>query len=197
MDNSFQDNRYLTSELLKGNEKAYKYLYDNAYSEIVHYVCNMTKNYDQAEDIVQGIIVKLWNNRENTIINTSIKSYLYKAAYNSFINEYKKDKLKESLADQIKHAVIIEMLDNDDETIERKIKEINIIVDQMPTKRKEIFVLNKKEGLTYDEIASYLEISSKTVENQIGRAIYEIRTQLKNNKNNGITIVISLMILNS
>ena len=95
MDNSFRDNRYLTSQLLKGNETAYKYLYDNVYSEIVHYVFNMTKNYDQAEDIVQAIIVKLWNNRENTVINTSIKSYLYKAAYNSFVNENKKEKLKQ------------------------------------------------------------------------------------------------------
>lgn len=177
--NSFQHDDFLISELKNGNEHAYKYLYAHKYKDIVHYIKGLTKDYDKAEDIVQGVIVKIWQNRNQIEINTSIKSYLYKAAYYSYINEYKKDKRKESLSEKIQKTAILEMIESDEEYTQQKLNYIAQMIEQLPPKRKEIFILSKTEGLTYEEIASHLELSVKTIETQISKALYEIRSQIK------------------
>lgn len=179
MTNPFQQDDFLISELKKGNEQAYKYLYSNKYKDIVHYINGLTRDYDQAEDIVQDIIVKLWKNRNEIEITTSVKSYLYKASYYSFINEYKKDKRKESLSEKIQKTAILELIESDEEHTQQKLKYIAQIIEQLPPKRKEIFIMSKTEGLTYEEIASHLEISVKTIETQMSKALYEIRSQIK------------------
>lgn len=179
MTNPFQQNDFLISELKRGNEQAYKYLYSNIYKDIVHYVNGLTRDYNKAEDIVQDVIVKLWKNRSEIEISTSIKSYLYKASYYSFINEYKKDMRKESLSEKIQKTAILELIENDDEHTQKKLKYIAQIIEQLSPKRKNIFILSKTEGLTYEEIASHLGISIKTVEAQMSKALYEIRSQIK------------------
>ena len=179
MTNPFQQDDFLISELKKGNEQAYKYLYSNKYKDIVHYINGLTRDYDQAEDIVQDIIVKLWKNRNKIEITTSVKSYLYKASYYSFINEYKKEKRKESLSEKIQKTAILELIECDEEHTQQKLKYIAQLIEQLPPKRKEIFILSKTEGLTYEEIASHLEISVKTIETQMSKALYEIRSQIK------------------
>lgn len=182
MTDPFQRNDFLISELKKGNEQAYKYLYSNIYKDIVHYVNGLTQDYNKAEDIVQDVIVKLWKNRSEIEISVSIKSYLYKASYYSFINEYKKDKRKESLSEKNQKTAILELIESDEEHIQEKLRYIAQLIEQLPPKRKNIFILSKIEGLTYEEIASHLEISVKTIEAQMGKALYEIRSQIKTAK---------------
>lgn len=192
MNPSFQHNDYLIAALKNGNEEAYKYLYANKYKDIVHYVNGLTRDYDKAEDIVQGVIVKLWKNRRETEITGCIKSYLYKAAYYTFINEYKKDKLKESLSEKIQKTAVLELIDCDDEHNQQKLKYIAQLIEQLPPKRKEIFILSKTEGLTYEEIATHLNLSVKTIESQMSKALYEIRSQIKSSNFKVIQIAIML-----
>lgn len=198
MNSSFQNDDYLIVELKKGNEEAYKYLYTNKYKNIVHYVNGLTRDYDKAEDIVQGVIVKLWNNRTEIEISGSVKSYLYKAAYHTFINEYKRDKLKETLLEKIQKTAVLELIECNDELNREKLKHIAKLIEQLPPKRKEIFILSKTEGLTYEEIASYLDLSVKTIESHMSKALYEIRSQIKssNYKVIQITIIFNLTFLN-
>lgn len=193
MMNSFQDDDFLISELKNGNELAYKYLYTHQYKYIVHYINGLTRDYDKAEDIVQEVIVKIWKNRSEIDINTSIKSYLYKASYYSFINEYKRDKRKETLSEKIQKTAILELIESNEEYTQQKLKHIAQLIDQLPPKRKEIFIMNKTEGLTYEEIASHLQLSVKTIESHISKALYEIRFQLKTaNINKAIQILLLL-----
>ena len=190
MNSSFKHDDFLIVELKNGNEEAYKYLYTNKYKDIVHYVNGLTRDYDKAEDIVQGVIVKLWKNRSETEITGSVKSYLYKAAYYTFINEYKRDKFKESLVDKIQKTAVLELIEHDDEHNQQKLKYISQLIDQLPPKRKEIFILSKTEGLTYEEIASYLDLSVKTIESHMSKALYEIRSQIKSSNLKVIQIAI-------
>lgn len=192
MNSPFQHNDYLIIALKNGNEEAYKYLYENKYKDIVHYVNGLTHDYDKAEDIVQNVIVNLWKNRKETEITGSIKSYLYKAAYYSFINEYKKDKFKESLSEKIQKTAVLELIECDYESKQQKLKYIAQLIEQLPPKRKEIFILSKTEGLTYEEIASHLDLSVKTIESQMSKALYEIRTQIKSSNLKVIQIVFIL-----
>ncbi len=176
---SFKHDHSLIDALKKGNEEAYKYLYETKYKEIVFYTNGLTRDYDKAEDIVQEVIFKLWKNRSEIEITSSIKSYLYKAAYYSFINEYKKEKRKESLSEKIQKTAVLELIECDEEHTQKKLKHIAQIIEQLPPKRKEIFIMSKTEGLTYEEIAEHLKISVKTVESQISKALSEIRLQIK------------------
>lgn len=190
MNSSFQHDDYLIVELKNGNEEAYKYLYTNKYKDIVHYVNGLTRDYDKAEDIVQGVIVKLWKNRSETEITGSVKSYLYKAAYYTFINDYKRNKFKETLLEKIQKTAVLELIEHDDEHNQQKLKHIAQLIEQLPPKRKEIFILSKTEGLTYEEIASYLDLSVKTIESHMSKALYEIRSQIKGSKLKIIQIII-------
>jgi RNA polymerase sigma-70 factor (family 1) len=176
---SFKHDDFLIEALKNGNEEAYNYLYATKYKDIVHYINGLTRDYDKAEDIVQEVIFRLWKNRGEIEITSSIKSYLYKAAYYSFINEYKKDKRKESLSEKIQKTAVLELIECDEEHTQLKLKHIAEIIEQLPPKRKEIFIMSKTEGLTYDEIATHMEISVKTVETQMSKALYEIRSQIK------------------
>lgn len=178
MNSSFNQDIILIEALKNGNEEAFKYLYATKYKDIVHYVSGFTHDYDKAEDIVQEVIVKIWKNRHKIEITSSIKSYLYKAAYYSFINDYKKDKRKESLSEKMQKTAILELIDTDEEYTQQRLQSITKIIEQLPKKRKEIFILSKNEGLSYEEIASHLEISIKTVESQICKALHEIRSKI-------------------
>lgn len=193
MPDSFEHDNYLIEALKNGDEQAYKYLYATKYKDIVHYINGLTRDYDKAEDIVQEVIFKLWKNRSEIEITSSIKSYLYKAAYYSFINDYKKDKRKESLSEKIQKTAVLELIESDEEHTQQKLKQIAQIIEQLPPKRKEIFIMSKTEGLTYEEIASHLEISVKTVETQMSKALHEIRTKIKEiNSNKAVQIIFLL-----
>lgn len=179
MPHSFKHDDLLIQALKNGDEEAYKYLYTAKYKDIVFYINGLTRDYNKAEDIVQNVIYKLWKNRKKIEINGSIKSYLYKACYYSFINEYKKDKRKESLSEKIQKTAVLELIDNDQEQTIQKLKSIAKLIEQLPPRRKEIFILSKMEGLTYEEIANHLNISIKTIEAQMSKALNEIRSQIK------------------
>ena len=87
------------------------------------------------------------------------------------------------------------MIESDEEYTQQKLKYIAQIIDQLPPKRKEIFIMSKTEGLTYEEIASHLEISVKTIETQMSKALYEIRTQIKAANINKVIQLIFLLTL--
>ncbi|TDE46579.1 RNA polymerase sigma-70 factor [Flavobacterium rhamnosiphilum] len=193
MIHSFKHDNYLIEALKNGNEEAYKYLYANKYKDIVHYINGLTRDYDKAEDIVQEVIFRLWKNRSEIEITSSIKSYLYKAAYYSFINEYKKDKRKESLSEKNQKTAVLELIESDEEYTQQKLRYIAQIIEQLPPKRKEIFIMCKTEGLTYEEIASHLEISVKTVETQMGKALYQIRSKIRETNINKAVQIIFLL----
>ncbi|WP_062062595.1 RNA polymerase sigma factor [Aquimarina longa] len=176
---SFSDNTILVSNLIKGNEDAYVFLVNTYHKKIYVYALSLTNDKDMAQDIVQNVFIKTWVFREKLKTDFSIQSFLYKTAYNEFINQYHK-KQSVSILEKTYAETLQEVIENTDESVlVKKITLINKEIEKLPVKCKQVFLLSRKEGLTNIEIAEYLSISVKSVEAHITKAFSTIRKELK------------------
>ena len=173
--NLYKDNRTLITHLKKGDEQAYAYLVETYNRPIFVYVLSLTNDHDQSKDIVQNIFFKVWVSRKKLNPNYSIKSFLYKASYNEFINQYHKNRAISNLEKVYMEALEEAIDDKNSELLEKKIAIVNKGIKQLPKKCKETFLLSKKEGLTNIEISEHLGISIKTVEGHLTKAYHLLR----------------------
>ncbi len=179
MKKKFSNEKKLVKHLQKGDPNAYTYLVELYYEKLCDYASNLARDDFKSEDIVQNVIVRMWQQREKFNPNVSIKNYLYKSIYNEFIDQYRKDIAVSSLEKKYIENIdsFIEIQDEDE--TKRLMILIEREIEQLPTKCKETFLLSKKEGLTYIEIAEYQEVSVNTVEKQMVKAFSILREKAK------------------
>ncbi len=172
----------LVKKLRSGNKPAFTFLFKTYYKPLCIYCTSLTKNKASSEDIVQNTFVKIWKQREKLVIRTSIKNYLYRSVYNGFINEYKKSKKNSDTLDSVYLDALHKSIEPDDSIQKEKLAKVDKAIDTLPKKCKAVFILNKKEGYSYEEIANILNISKNTVENHISNALSKIRESLFSQK---------------
>ena len=149
------------------------------FSVLVNYALRFLDEREEAEEIVQNVFVKFWDKCEAIDPDSSIKSYLYRSVHNTCLNKIKHEKVKDAYK---KH--VINYMDRTSEIVldqpdpEKVRKEILSEIDNLPLRCSEIFKLSRLEGLKYQEIADHLEISVKTVEVQMGKALRVLREKL-------------------
>lgn len=168
------DNTKLIIRLKKGEENAYVDLIETYNHRLCLYANSLVNDISISEDIVQNVFVSVWEKRSNLRPELSLKSYLYKSVYNSCINEYKKNQFVTSLENKFIEE-LDQIVEQDNDTIEKLIILVKEAIQELPPKCKEIFLLSKKEGLTNIEISEYLNISKNTIERQINIAFKKIR----------------------
>ena len=149
------------------------------YSPLCSYANNFLKDLDASEEIVQEVMFKLWINRETIHFETSARSYLFRAVRNGCLNllkhldireDYKAG--KETQQPEWQRSQEDEMMVSE---LEVKIREA---IDRLPVERRKVFILSRYDGLTYAEIAARLNLSVKTVENQMSNALRSLREDL-------------------
>lgn len=171
------------SDLLRQNpEKALEWIYKHHYQQLCHRVNIIISDPKSSEDIVQDVIFELWKKKDQINIQNSLLPYLRTACRNRALN-YLRDKdprtedesvLQEFETKDISISQIMEAGE-----VEKKIKNS---LDKLPERCRLVFVLSRYEELTYNEIAAKLEISVKTVENQISKALQLLRADIFSNK---------------
>ena len=172
------DEDILLKRLQKGDKEIYRILFDTYFRLLCLYATSLIRDRAQAEDIVQNVFLNLWIKKDTLEVKTSIKSYLYKSVYNLFINEYRRAQRNESILDTLHHEVLEQSIHDEEYSIQRKLEWINKEIDLLPPKSKEIFVLNKRRGLSYEEIAQMLDISKNTVDSHISRTLKRLRLKV-------------------
>lgn len=173
----------LIEGLKRGDEAAYKHLYKLYYSQLFTYLNTISGSMEVSKDLSQQVFIKIWKKRDSLTINYTLKSYIFKIGYNLFIDLQKKRKKDLQLLEQLKHEAIHEIIDTSDDHIEKKISFILSEVNKLPHQCKKVFLLAKKDGLKYREISEELNISIKTVERHMSKAMKRLRKSLKNSKN--------------
>ena len=182
MNYSLSDTTLLVNAIKHNDNKAFKFIYLSCYDMLCAYALNYTGNIVEAEDIVQDVLINFWEKRHKLNIHGSIKSYLYRAVYNKYLDTYRSKKWKSEVLESIRHNALQPMV-NDDETIgysKAQIDAVKRAIENLPAKCKDIFMLSKIQGKKYKEIAIIFDINIKTVENQIGIAFKKLRDTLKN-----------------
>ena len=135
------------------------------------------KSEDEAEELVQEVFTKIWEKRTTLKEDLSFKSFLFTISFN-IIRKHFRTKAYLSEYFKSKPGVEMDMQTSQKITYDSLYHYISELINHLPARRKEIFIKSRFEGLTIKEIAEKLEISHKTVENQLTEALKFIRTNL-------------------
>ena len=179
----------LLSEFKKGNDQALSYIMDHYHKPLCFYAYSLSNDYDGAKDIVQNIIISLWERRKALPNIKSFKSYLYKSVYNEFLNQIRTSSRMMVFEKEYFDALKDFTDDQDESKTEQQIALLHNEIEKLSPKCKETFLLCKREGLTYIEIADHLNISIKTVENHMVKAFSILRKKMKEKMNSLILLI--------
>ncbi|MEO9512047.1 MAG: RNA polymerase sigma-70 factor [Flavobacteriaceae bacterium] len=173
-----KDNAALVGALKKGEKEAYNTLVD-MYHKILHaYAISLVHDFAMAQDIVQNVFLNLWNFRTKLDENYSIKGFLYKSVYNEFVNTYQKRQSMMLIQRRYLESISEVVEETDLNEIQKMTQMVKQEASKLPNQCQKIFELSKKDGLTNNEIAEYLGISVKTVENHMTHAYATLRKRL-------------------
>lgn len=160
-------------------DKAINQLFNEYYGDLCRKAFRIINNKVSSEDIVQDVFFKLWENRKKIQIQTSLKAYLNRMVFNESISYLRKNKELINFSDNIE----IEDVNTNiaDKRVEHKElrKIIDSAINKLPPACKTIFLLSRIDELSYKQIAEKLDISIKTVENQMGKALRILRQSIK------------------
>ncbi|MBC6999817.1 RNA polymerase sigma-70 factor [Cytophaga sp. FL35] len=151
---------------------------DSYHHRLCVYVYSLTHDQDSAKDIVQNVFIKLWEQKDRLMHVESLRSFLYKSVYNGFLNHLRSE--RRMLTIEEKHMErLYQIIEEDEELVEKQIVLIRTEIQNLPPKCRETFMLSKGEGLTNIEIANFMNVSLKTVENQMSKAFKILRKKLQ------------------
>jgi RNA polymerase sigma-70 factor, ECF subfamily len=174
------DEQSLLIELKKGNQDAYSLLFNKYYKDLVLFGGNFLQNKSLCEDIVQNVFLKFWRDRESIEILTSLKSFLLRSVQNSCLDEIRhKGVIKEHESYSIAYGNY-DGLDTENYVLHSDLEShLSKALAQLPDACREAFEMNRLEGLKYREIAERLNVSERTIEVRIGKALSLLRNHLK------------------
>ena len=163
---SFRPNKHTTVELL------FKENFESLCRLSIGYV----SDFDASKDIVHDVFIGFWNKFDSLPPGSNYKSYLFKSVRNKSLN-YLRDKKNHLSVEDLEET----KTGKEENSLERTEleQEIRYGLELLPEKCLEVFELSRFEGLKYQEIADRLEISIKTVEAQMSKALKILRDHLK------------------
>jgi RNA polymerase sigma-70 factor, ECF subfamily len=160
-------------------DMAFEQLFKEHFKGLYAYAYTILKNEAQAEETVQNVFYKIWEKNIQPEIETSAKAYLYKAVYHESLNYLKHQKIK---AQYQSHVMQHNKKQAESASKRVLVKELEArlrqAMNELPEQCRTIFQMSRFDGLKYQEIASELGISVKTVENQMGKALKQLRVKL-------------------
>jgi len=160
---------------LELSKAQFKSIFDTYYNPLCNFCRKYLNDRGDVEDVVQDVLVKLWQNKDKIHLQKDVKYYLFTSVKNKAIELIRSRKRKGEIRDSLIPEKNYEdpVGDEVDSTILKE--KLYNSIRQLPPKCQEIFVLNKVNGLTYNEISEELKISPKTVDNQMRRAFKLLR----------------------
>ncbi len=170
----------LISLLHEGNKHAFKMLFDRYGNRLYQFSVKYLKDKQDAEDLLSEVFLKIWENRANLRTNSSFQAYLFTIAYNNirqrFLKRYREEKYVRLFAEEY----LLDAGKQDDELdFQLFSKTVNELIDLLPPRRKEIFLLSYKEEKKIGEIALQLELSEQFIKKQLSLARRFIISKVK------------------
>lgn len=162
------------------NSRLIETLFREHYQGLCRYAYSILKNQEEAEEVVQQLFVKLWEKRHDLEIWKDVKSYLYRSTYNASLNELKRKKRHTMYVTANQENGFQSDSDTSSKIMSSELEmHIEKAIQTLPTKCAEVFRMSRFNEFSYKEIAEKLDISIKTVENHIGKALKLMREELE------------------
>lgn len=169
----------ILNRLKLGDKSVLKDIFQHHYSPVCTAMYRYIADRSLVEDLAQNVFIRLWEKRETINITSSLGAYLRRMAINEALGHLRKN--KNIQIEEITPTTPQKSTETTEtEYLHTELQEqITEAINGLPTKCRAIFQLSRFEGLTYREIAEKLEISVKTVENQMGKALRVLRAEMK------------------
>jgi len=163
----------------QGDIKQFEALFRSSYASLVKYAKTLIKDHDTAEEIVQDLFFRLWQNKEKIKIESSLNGYLFRSVHNRCLHYIEHLKVVERHAQEMSFEQNITAESPSDVLYYKELQaKIARTIEKLPERCGKIFCMNRFEGLKYSEIAEKLSVSVKTVEANMGKALKEFRKVL-------------------
>ena len=172
--------------------RQFQVVFRTYYNLLCNYAFTFTKDADASEDLVQDLFIKIWEQRRGLLKEASIRYYLFTAVRNNCITWLRREKLSATIQLTGYETMAVTMDYREEMAGEERDRKFLLeqAIAQLPPKCKEIFLLSRFGKLSYKEIATNLDISPKTVENQLGKALKLLRAFLKES---GVCLTLALL----
>jgi len=165
--------------LKKDDQQAFTEIYNRYAESLAGFAASKLYSLDDARDILHDLFVKLWENRDQLNVTSTLRSYLFAVIRHRIIDKIRKNITREEYA-----AIRQSLADGYEPGIEQQIAEkelkqqIQKALNELPPRVKEIYQLSREQNLTNKEIAEKLELSEQTVKNQLSVALKHLRQTL-------------------
>lgn len=162
-----------------GDKDEFTSLYTQYWNQVYSFSRLYLVNPDTAEEVVQEVFIKVWEAKETLRDDVDFKGFLFIVTRNLIFSKFRKD-----LNEDYYKLTVLNALEQS-YTIEDELEAkdlsayIDILIQNLPPRCKEIFILSRTENMSYKEIAEKLAISEKTVENQISKALGYLKKNLR------------------
>ncbi|ANH83566.1 hypothetical protein A8C56_23640 [Niabella ginsenosidivorans] len=175
------DSETVLYRISEGDEGAFRELFEKFFSGMLSYAVSLLKDQQLAEEVVEDVFVKLWENRKTARNIRKISFYLYRAVRYASIDAIKTHKRIKSLSfEELGEVFTFSYIPQVNSLINKEnCDKISEAVNQLPAKCRLIFRLIKEEGMKYKEVAQLLGLSEKTIENQMNIAVKKLIEALK------------------
>jgi RNA polymerase sigma-70 factor (ECF subfamily) len=169
----------LTAQLAKRDSSAFEEVFKMYFKNLHAYACTILKEEADAEEAVQQVFFKLWERAEHLSFSGSVAAYLYRAVHNQCLNQLKHQKVKANHQLHVAYSMKNESVNGPAKMISKELEQkIREALNELPEQCRTVFQLSRFEDMKYREIADQLDISIKTVENQMGKALKQLRLKL-------------------
>lgn len=164
----------LVLRLREGDDSCFREIYDLYHFKVFCFVKKYTAQLADSEDVTQNVFIHLWKYRTKLDPNVSLEAILFKSSKQEISKWYK----KQNRIFSVENEQLIKELDSpseSDDDIDLKLEQIQLLLDQIPEKRRKIFNLHRFEDLSYKEIAIEMNMSPSAVANQISKTLQYLK----------------------
>lgn len=167
----------LLAQLREGNAHAFTEIYNQNWKFLYNNAYRILRHRDDAKDICQQLFTWLWENRDTVMIRSSFRAYLYTAAKYKIANYIRDGRVRSNLFEGLEDIDV-----EGSENLHLEVKELQHLISQLvndlPPRCREIFVMSREQQMSHQEIADTLDLSVRTVDEQISRALKKLRPAL-------------------
>lgn len=178
----------LVEKLRKGDIEAFDAVFEKYGNRLFGFALKYLKSKEEAEELVQDVFLKIWENRKKLMKDSSLKSYLFTISYHNICKIFRKKQLQGKLRDEIGLVSDISVDAEEQINYAFTLEQIEQLIGQLPPKQKLIFLKSRKEGKSTREIAEELHLAPGTVDNHISATLKFLRKHIS-----GSNLALSLL----
>lgn len=174
------EERIWVERLRKGDKEVFSLLFTLYYKDFVLFAATLLEERVLCEDIVQSVFLKCWTDRERLAIETSLKSYFLKAIRNRCLDEIRHRRIVREHVSSVVSQNVLEDVDTENYILYADLEShLRKALAKLPVPCRKVFEMNRLQGLKHKEIAERLDVSVRTVEARLGKALELLGKYLK------------------